>query len=72
MSTIATGAPPPPQRDPEGAYRFVIKHAADTISHLTWLSDGIARRDPAVAEHVRVLAEEFAGRTLECLRGWPA
>lgn len=72
MSALPIATLRAPAKDPEGAFRYVLKHVTEAVNALTWLSDGLEGHDRATSQHVRALTADIARRAIECLRAWPA
>lgn len=63
-------SPFPPNGD-EAAFRFVLMQAARSVDAMYRTADRLCCTHPAIAKHLRELADTFAGETLDSLRRWP-
>lgn len=57
--------------DDEAAFRYVLVHVARSIDSVYRTAEQLCCVNPAVAAHVRELADDFAADALDALRRWP-
>jgi hypothetical protein len=65
-------SPPPVGGDQKAAFRYVLNQVARSVEALYRTADQLCCSNPAVAAHVRELADSVAGQTLDCLKRWPS
>jgi hypothetical protein len=70
---MSTHQPRPlPPNGNGAAFRFVLTQAARSVDAMYRTADRLCCTHPAIAAHIRELADTFAGETLDSLRRWPA